>query len=54
MASRSGMRCYFCNKKLEDAQYIAVDKNDEIMCLCQECYDVVKQFFNKKGSKNGA
>ena len=32
------MSCCFCECPLEEIEYIAVDDDDEIIAMCEDCY----------------
>lgn len=51
MGSCSGMVCCFCDKHLDEAEYIAIDDEGRIIAICEDCYSKAKQFF-KTGGKN--
>lgn len=52
MGKCSGMSCCFCEYPLEEAEYIAVDDDGEIIAMCEDCYSKAAKFFKTGGKKN--
>lgn len=42
------MPCCICSKQVEEAEYIAVDDNGDLIVMCSECYRKAKKFFIKE------
>lgn len=52
MPKANGMRCYFCDGKVAEADHIAIDEEGEIVCMCDPCYQLAKKFFIKDVSSD--
>lgn len=44
------MSCCMCVKQVKEVKHFSVDDSDNVIIMCDECYDKAKKFFKGGGN----